>query len=86
MAEGFTPVVPPVLVRDQALFGTGFFLERDQVYAVGVSDADGVVTSDDLYLVGTAEVPLCRNDTPMRSSTVAIFPCVTPGSPPALRR
>ena len=25
MAEGFTPVVPPVLVRDQALFGTGFF-------------------------------------------------------------
>ena len=59
MAEGFTPVVPPVLVRDQALFGTGFFPgARDQVYAVGVSDAAGVVTSDDLYLVGTAEVPL----------------------------
>ncbi len=59
MAEGFTPVVPPVLVRDQALFGTGFFPgAREQVYAVGVSDAAGVVTPDDLYLVGTAEVPL----------------------------
>jgi seryl-tRNA synthetase len=59
MAEGFTPVVPPVLVRDQALFGTGFFPgARDQVYAVGVSDPAGAITSDELYLVGTAEVPL----------------------------
>jgi seryl-tRNA synthetase len=57
--EGFTPVVPPVLVRDQALFGTGFFPgAREQVYAVGVSDPEGGVTADDLYLVGTAEVPL----------------------------
>jgi seryl-tRNA synthetase len=59
MAEGFTPVVPPVLVRDQALFGTGFFPgARDQVYAVGVSDPADAITSDELYLVGTAEVPL----------------------------
>jgi len=58
-AEGFTPVVPPVLVRDPALFGTGFFPgAREQVYAVGVSDGEGNVTSDDMYLVGTAEVPL----------------------------
>ena len=58
-AEGFTPVVPPVLVRDPALFGTGFFPgAREQVYAVGVSDGEGGVTADDLYLVGTAEVPL----------------------------
>lgn len=49
-SEGFTPVVPPVLVREAALFGTGFFPEaREQVYAV---------EADDLYLVGTAEVPL----------------------------
>jgi seryl-tRNA synthetase len=49
-ACGFTPVVPPVLVREQALFGTGFFpAERDQVYSV---------QEDDLYLVGTSEVPL----------------------------
>ena len=58
-AEGFTPVVPPVLVRDAALFGTGFFPgAREQVYAVGVSDGEGSVAGDDLYLVGTAEVPL----------------------------
>jgi seryl-tRNA synthetase len=58
-AAGFTPVVPPVLVRDMALFGTGFFPgAREQVYAVGVSDGEGSVISDDLYLVGTAEVPL----------------------------
>ena len=49
-AYGFTPVIPPVLVREQALFGTGFFpAERDQVYSV---------KEDDLYLVGTSEVPL----------------------------
>lgn len=48
--EGFTPVIPPVLVREEALFGTGFFpADREQVYSLG---------DDDLYLVGTAEVPL----------------------------
>jgi seryl-tRNA synthetase len=49
-AEGFTPVVPPVLVREEALFGTGFFPDDDeQVYAI---------PADDLYLVGTSEVAL----------------------------
>ena len=59
-AEGFTPVIPPVLVRDTALFGTGFFPgAREQVYAVGSSEpGDDKIDSDDLYLVGTAEVPL----------------------------
>ena len=48
--EGFTPVVPPVLVREEAMFGTGFFpTDRDQVYAI---------ERDDLYLVGTSEVSL----------------------------
>jgi seryl-tRNA synthetase len=48
--EGFTAVVPPVLVREEALFGTGFFpSERDQVYAV---------ERDELFLVGTSEVSL----------------------------
>jgi len=48
--RGFRPVVPPVLVRSDALFGTGFFpADREQVYAV---------PEDDLYLVGTSEVPL----------------------------
>jgi len=59
-AEGFTPVIPPVLVRDTALFGTGFFPgAREQVYAVGSTEEGGeTVAPDDLYLVGTAEVPL----------------------------
>ena len=59
-AEGFTPVVPPVLVREEALFGTGFFPgAREQVYAVGSSDRSGEpIAPDDLYLVGTAEVSL----------------------------
>jgi seryl-tRNA synthetase len=47
---GFTPMIPPVLVREHALEGTGFFPEaREQVYAV---------ERDELYLVGTSEVPL----------------------------
>ena len=50
VAEGFTPVVPPVLVREEALYGTGFFPDDDnQVYRI---------PEDDLYLVGTSEVPL----------------------------
>ncbi|MDH3261855.1 MAG: serine--tRNA ligase [Acidimicrobiia bacterium] len=49
-ARGFTPVIPPVLVREEALFGTGFFpTEREQVYAI---------ESDELFLVGTSEVSL----------------------------
>jgi seryl-tRNA synthetase len=50
VAHGHTPMVPPVLVREEALVGTGFFpADREQVYAV---------PEDDLYLVGTSEVPL----------------------------
>jgi seryl-tRNA synthetase len=49
-AGGFLPVVPPVLVREPAMEGTGMFPEaREQAYAV---------EQDDLFLVGTAEVPL----------------------------
>ena len=48
--KGFTPTVPPVLVRENALYGTGFFPDdADQVYEI---------PNDDLYLVGTSEVPL----------------------------
>src|SRR3954454_13719224 len=48
--EGMTPVVPPVLVREGPLFGTGFFPgEREMIYEV---------PRDELFLVGTAEVSL----------------------------
>lgn len=50
MAQGFLPVVPPVLVRQEALYGTGFFpTDEAQIYAT---------RDDELYLVGTSEVPL----------------------------
>jgi seryl-tRNA synthetase len=49
-SKGFTPVLPPVLVREEALFGTGHFPSDEQsVYAI---------PADELYLSGTAEIPL----------------------------
>ena len=49
-AEGHEPVVPPVLVREDALYGTGFLPgDRDQIYEL---------PKDDLFLVGTSEVSL----------------------------
>jgi seryl-tRNA synthetase len=48
--KGHVPVWPPVLVRDAAMYGTGFFpSEKGDYYAV---------PDDDLYLVGTSEVPM----------------------------
>jgi seryl-tRNA synthetase len=49
-ALGHTPLVPPVLVREEAMYGTGFFpTEKSNIYAL---EADG------LYLTGTSEVAL----------------------------
>jgi seryl-tRNA synthetase len=48
--KGFVPVVPPVLVREEALFGTGMLPDTEQqIYTV---------PEDNLYLAGTSEVPL----------------------------
>lgn len=48
--KGFVTVLPPVLVREEALYGTGHFpSDADSVYAI---PADG------LYLSGTAEIPV----------------------------
>jgi seryl-tRNA synthetase len=48
--KGFEPVIPPVLVREEALFGTGFLPDTEQQFYR--------VPEDDLYLVGTSEVAL----------------------------
>jgi len=49
-AHGHTPMLPPVLVREEAMYGTGFFpTERSNIYAI---------ESDNLYLTGTSEVAL----------------------------
>jgi len=48
--HGFTPVIPPALVKPAALEGTGFLGQAaENVYRI---------EQDDLYLVGTSEVPL----------------------------
>jgi seryl-tRNA synthetase len=48
--EGMTAVIPPVLVREGPLFGTGFFPgEREMIYEI---------PKDELFLVGTSEVSL----------------------------
>jgi seryl-tRNA synthetase len=50
IGHGFEPVLPPVLVRSEALYGTGFLPDTEQqIYRL---------PDDDLYLVGTSEVAL----------------------------
>ena len=49
-AAGFVPVIPPALVRPRAMDGTGFLGQAaDDVYRI---------EGEELYLVGTSEVPL----------------------------
>jgi seryl-tRNA synthetase len=50
VANGFVPMIPPVLVKPESMDGTGFLGEHnDEVYRLA---------ADDLFLVGTSEVPL----------------------------
>jgi seryl-tRNA synthetase len=50
LVHGHVPMLPPVLVREEAMYGTGFFpTERSNIYAL---------PEDDLYLTGTSEVAL----------------------------
>jgi len=50
VAHGHVPMLPPVLAREEAMYGTGFFpTERSNIYAL---------PEDDLYLTGTSEVAL----------------------------
>ncbi len=50
IGHGFEPVIPPVLVRERALYGTGFLPDTEQqIYSL---------PEDELFLVGTSEVAL----------------------------
>jgi seryl-tRNA synthetase len=50
LEAGYTPMLPPVLVREEAMYGTGFFpTERSNIYKI---------EDEDLYLTGTSEVAL----------------------------
>lgn len=74
--KGFQPILPPALVREKAMVGTGFFpADKNEIYSVNPGE-------DDLYLIGTAEVPLCmlhydeildEKDLPLRY--VGFSPC-----------
>lgn len=51
-SKGFSPVIPPVLVKEEAMYATGFFpADRNEIYNVNPED-------DNLFLAGTSEVPL----------------------------
>lgn len=51
-SKGFTPMIPPYMVREEAMYGTGFFpADKHQIYTVNPDE-------DNLYLIGTSEVPL----------------------------
>lgn len=75
-AKGFQPILPPALVREKAMVGTGFFpADKNEIYSVNPED-------DNLFLIGTAEVPLCmlhydeileENELPLRY--VGFSPC-----------
>ncbi len=64
--KGFSPMIPPTLVKGNALFGTGYFKgkeydsEVDEVYEVasGDKEADGKSSKEKKFLVGTAEPSL----------------------------
>jgi len=52
LKQGFELILPPVLVKEQAMYGTGFFpAEKNEVYTVNPGE-------DNLFLIGTSEVPL----------------------------
>lgn len=74
--KGFELILPPILVREPAMYGTGFFpADKNEVYTVNPGE-------DNLYLIGTSEVSLIymhadevfeRTDLPKKY--VAISPC-----------
>jgi len=75
--RGLTAVIPPVIVRERALVGTGFFpLGREEAYAL---------PADDLFLVGTSEVALVslHADDTLEASSLPIRYC---GMSPCFRR
>jgi seryl-tRNA synthetase len=66
ISKGFTPMIPPTLVKEFALFGSGYFSGRhynpevDEIYKIENSDfeADGTVKKENKFLIGTAEPSL----------------------------
>lgn len=66
VSKGYTPMIPPTLVKEFALAGSGYFKsgiynpETDEIYKVSNEEklADGTIDADSRFLVGTAEPSL----------------------------
>jgi seryl-tRNA synthetase len=66
ISKGFTPMIPPTLIREFALFGSGYFSGReynpqvDEIYKIANDEVleDGTVKKENKFLVGTAEPSL----------------------------
>jgi len=66
ISKGFRPMIPPTLVKEFPLFGSGYFSGReynpevDEIYKIenGEKEADGTVKKDNRFLIGTAEPSL----------------------------
>ncbi|MDD4610330.1 MAG: serine--tRNA ligase, partial [Patescibacteria group bacterium] len=66
ISKGFTPMIPPTLVKEFALFGSGYFSgkhynsEIDEIYKIENAEveADGAVKKENKFLIGTAEPSL----------------------------
>jgi seryl-tRNA synthetase len=66
IAKGFTPIIPPTLVKEFVLFGSGYFQGKkynpdvDEIYKIANEEklADGTVKKEDKFLIGTAEPSL----------------------------
>jgi len=64
--KGFTPIIPPTLVKNFVLFGSGYFAgkkynqEIDEIYKIANDEksADGTIKKEDKFLIGTAEPSL----------------------------
>ncbi len=65
-AKGFLPMIPPTLIKEFPLFGSGYFSgttydpEKDEIYRLGTpeKESDGKVNREEKFLVGTAEPSL----------------------------
>lgn len=66
ISKGFMPMIPPTLVKEYVLFGSGYFAgknynpEIDEIYKIANDEklADGTIKKEDKFLVGTAEPSL----------------------------
>jgi seryl-tRNA synthetase len=66
VAKGFAPMIPPTLVKENVLFGSGYFAGKnfdeneDEVYKIANKEleADGKSNKEDKFLIGTAEPAL----------------------------